>query len=74
MHSLREMCPNKELKYGPKITPHLDTFHVVIISVPCFHNTVFFFASARFIKVEDGKSVNPQVLLFLSVMIYEIYS
>ena len=45
---LREMCPNTELflvrkeisvfspntgKYGPKITPYLDTFHAVIVSL-----------------------------------------
>ena len=33
MQSLREMCPNTELflvrKYGPEITPYLDTFHEV---------------------------------------------
>ena len=33
--SLREKCPNTELfgpnkeKYGPEITPYLDTFHAV---------------------------------------------
>ena len=36
--SLREMCPNTELflvknigKYGPEITPYLDTFHTVLV-------------------------------------------
>ena len=31
-HTLREKCPNTG-KYGPEITPYLDTFHTILSNI-----------------------------------------
>ena len=46
--SLREKCPNTELfnpntgKYGPEITPYVDTFHAVCYFYKFRYSMVFY--------------------------------